>query len=175
MDFCVVRSVGFKALYVFVILEHGRRKIRHLALTESPSAAWIIQQLREAMQNGDSPRYLHRDNDRIYGNEVPGFLKRLIEDVPNSFQSPWQNPYVERFFGSLRRELLDHVIVWNAGHLKKLLAEYVDWYENHRLHKGLAGSAPNERDGKADTVGEGKIVSIPVLGGLHHRYVRKAA
>ena len=175
MDFCVVRSVGFKALYVFVIIEHGRRKIRHLAVTDSPSAAWIIQQLREATPFGEYPRYLHRDNDGIYGNGVPNFLKGLIEDVPNSFQSPWQNPYVERFFGSLRRELLDHVIVWNASHLEKLLAEYVDWYENHRLHQGLGGSAPKERVGEEESVGEGRIISIPVLGGLHHRYERKAA
>ena len=175
MDFCVVRSVGFKALYVFVILEHGRRKIRHLAVTESPSAAWIIQQLREATPFGEFPRYLHRDNDGIYGNEVPSFLKGLIEDVPNSYQSPWQNPYVERFFGSLRRELLDHVIVWNGSHLERLLVEYANWYENHRLHQGLAGSAPNERERKDEILGEGKIVSIPVLGGLHHRYERKAA
>ena len=175
MDFCVVRSVGFKALYVFVIIEHGRRKIRHVAVTESPSAEGVIQQLREATPFGEYPRYLHRDNDGIYGNEVPDFLNGLIEDVPNSFQSPWQNPYVERFFGSLRRELLDHVIVWNASHLEKLLAEYVDWYENHRLHQGLAGLAPNDRDGNCDKDGEGKIVSIPVLGGLHHRYERMAA
>ncbi len=175
MDFCVIRSVGFKALYVFVIIEHGRRRIRHLAVTESPSAAWVIQQLREATPFGEYPRYIHRDNDGIYGNEVPNFLKGLIEDVPNSFQSPWQNPYVERFFGSLRRELLDHVIVWNAGHLENLLTEYVDWYENHRLHQGLGGSAPNEIEGKADSVRDGKIVSIPVLGGLHHRYKRMAA
>ncbi len=175
MDYCVIRSVGFKALYVFVIIEHGRRSIRHLAVTESPSAAWVIQQLREATPFGEYPRYLHRDNDGIYGNEVPNFLKGLIEDVPNSFQSPWQNPYVERFFGSLRRELLDHVIVWNAGHLENLLTEYVGWYENHRLHQGLEGSAPNENEGKADSVREGKIVSIPVLGGLHHRYERQAA
>lgn len=175
MDFCVVRSVGFKAVYVFVILEHGRRKIRHLAVSESPSAAWVIQQLREATPFGEFPRYLHRDNDGIYGNEVPNFLDGLIEDVPNSFQSPWQNPYVERFFGSLRRELLDHVIVWNASHLEKLLAEYVDWYENYRLHQGLAGTAPNDSDGKDDPAPEGEIVSIPVLGGLHHRYERKAA
>ena len=175
MDFCVIRSVGFKALYVFVIIEHGRRRIRHLAVTESPSAAWVIQQLREATPFGEYPRYIHRDNDGIYGNEVPNFLKGLIEDVPNSFQSPWQNPYVERFFGSLRRELLDHVIVWNAGHLEKLLTEYVDWYENHRLHQGLGGSAPNENEKKTDSVREGKIVNIRVLGCLHHRYERQAA
>jgi putative transposase len=149
MDFCVVRSVGFKALYVFVIIEHGRRKIRRIAVTETPSAAWVIQQLREATSFGDMPRFMHRDNDGIYGDEVPRFLKRsFIGDVRNSFRSPWQNPFIERFFGSLRRELLDHVIVWNASHLENLLTEYVDWYENYRLHQGLGGTAPNSSDTK---------------------------
>ena len=176
MDFCVVRSVGFNALYVFVIIEHGRRKIRRIAVTETPSAAWIIQQLREATSFGDMPRFMHRDNDGIYGDEVPRFLKRsLIDDVRNSFRSPWQNPFIERFFGSLRRELLDHVIVWNASHLENLLAAYVDWYEKYRLHQGLGGTAPNSSNTNDGLGTDGEILSIPVLGGLHHRYERKAA
>jgi putative transposase len=176
MDFCVVRSVGFKALYVFVVLEHGRRKIRRIALTEAPSGDWIIQQLREAASFWDKPRFMHPNNDGMYGDEVPGFLKRsFISDVRNSFRSPWKNSFVERLFGSLRRELLDYVIVWNASHLEKWLVEYMDWYENHRLLQGLGGTAPNSSDTNDGLGRGGKIVSIPVLGGLHHRYERKAA
>ena len=119
---------------------------------------------------------MHRDNDGIYGDAGPRFLKRsFIDDVRNSFRSPWQNPFIERFFGSLRKELLDHVIIWNASHLEDLLTEYVDWYENYRLHQGLGGTAPNSSDTKDGLGKDGKIVSIPVLGGLHHRYERKAA
>jgi transposase InsO family protein len=119
---------------------------------------------------------MHRDNDGIYGDEVPRFFTRsLIDDLKNSFRSPWQNPFVERFFGSLRRELLAHVIVWNPSHLENLLTEYVGWYENYRLHQGLGGIAPNSSDPNDGLGRGGKIVSIPVLGGLHHRYERKAA
>ena len=175
MDFCVVRTIGFRALYVFVVLEHGRRRIRHWAVTESPSLNWIIQQLRESRPFGEVPRYLHRDNDGLYGKRVWQFLKDSgIEEVKSAYKSPWQNPFVERFFGSLRRELLDQVIILHEQHLRNLLDEYVSWYENFRLHQGLDGECPvpgKDREG----IAAGKIVSISILGGLHHRYERVAA
>jgi putative transposase len=176
MDFCVVRTIGFRALYVFVIIEHGRRRIRHWALTECPSLDWIIQQLREATPFGEVPRYMHRDNDGLYGKRVVKFLKDSgIEEVRSAYRSPWQNPFAERFFGSLRRELLDHVIIFDQQHLRKLIGEYVTWYQNFRLHQGLGGKCPVPgKDGEEDRA-EGKIVSIPILGGLHHRYERVAA
>jgi putative transposase len=175
MDFCVVRTIGFRALYVFVILEHERRRIRHWAVTESPSLNWIIQQLREATPLGEVPRYLHRDNDGLYGKRVSQFLKASgIQEVKSAYKSPWQNPFVERFLGSLRRELLDHVIIFHEEHLRNLLRDYVSWYENYRLHQGLGGECPvpgNDREG----IAAGKIISIPILGGIHHRYERVAA
>ena len=176
MDFCVVRTIGFKALYVFVVLEHGRRRIRQWAVSEYPSLDWIIQRLREATPFGKVPRFVHRDNDGLDGTKVSRFLKDSgIQEVRSAYRSPWQNPFVERFFGSLRRELLDHVIIFHEQQLRNLLSEYVRWYENFRLHQELGGEYPVPRkDGETDKV-EGKILSIPILGGLHHRYERVAA
>jgi transposase InsO family protein len=124
MDFCVVRAVGFRAYYVFVILEHGSRRVRHWNVTESPSLEWIIQQLREATPFGEVPRFIHRDNDGLYGKGVSMFLKASgVEEVRSAFRSPWQNPYIERFFGSMRREILNHVIILNEKHLRRLINE----------------------------------------------------
>ena len=176
MDFTVVRTVGFKALYVFVILEHGTRRIRHWNITSSPSVDWTIQQLREATEFGAIPRFMHRDNDGLYGNRVPKFLEDSgIDQVRTAYRSPWQNPFVERYFGSLRRELLDHVIVLSERHLRTLMGEYVDWYENYRPHQGLEGKCPNQVKEEVADEELGNIISIPVLGGLHHRYERIAA
>jgi len=176
MDFCIVRTVGFKAFYVFVIIEHGSRRIRHWNITESPSLEWIMQQLREATPFGEGPRFIHRDNDGLYGKDVSKFLKASgVEEVRSAFRSPWQNPYVERFFGSMRREILNHVIILNEKHLRRLINEYVEWYENHRLHQGLCGRRPRAKQNGPAKAGGGKIISIPVLGGLHHRYERCAA
>ena len=136
----------------------------------------IFQQLREATPFGDLPRFVHRDNDGLYGRRVSRFLKDSgIKEVRSAYRSPWQNPFVERFFGSLRRELLDQVVIFHEPQLRKLVGEYVNWYENFRLHQGLGGKCPVPRkEGEPDKV-EGKIVSISILGGLHHRYERVAA
>ena len=176
MDLCVVRTIGFKALYVFVIIEHGSRRIRHWNVTESPSMEWIIQQIREDTPFGEVPRFMHRDNDGLYGKGVSRFLKdSFIEEIRSAYHSPWQNPFVERFFGSLHRELLDHVIIFHEEHLRNLISQYVNWYEKFRLHQGLEGKTPNFREEEQQNSTEGKIVSIPILGGLHHRYERVAA
>jgi transposase InsO family protein len=119
---------------------------------------------------------MHRGNDQLYGKRVARFLKDSeIEEVKSAYHSPWQNPFIERFFGSLRRELLNHVIIFNEHHLRNLMGEYVTWHEDFRLHQGLNGESPNPRKEKWDENAEGTIVSIPVLGGLHHRYERVAA
>jgi transposase InsO family protein len=176
MDFCIVRTVGFNAFYVFVIIEHGSRRIRHWNITESPSLEWIMQQRREATPFVEGPRFIHRDNDGLYGKGVSKFLKAPgVEEVRSAFRSPWQNPYVERFFGSMRREILNHVIILNEKHLRRLINEYVERYENHRLHQGLCGRRPRDKQNGPANAGGGKIISIPVLGGLHHRYERCAA
>jgi len=122
MDFFTVPTIRFQILYAFVVLNHARRQVVHVAVTARPTMAWVIQQLREAMPFGIQPTYLFRDNDRIYGDEVGRFLKGTgIEEVRTAFCCPWQNPFVERHVGILRRELLDHVLVLNAEHLTRFV------------------------------------------------------
>ena len=135
----------------------------------------VIQQLREATPFGHQPRYLFRDNDRIYGQGVADFLKgSQIEEVRSNYGCPWQNPFVERFGGSLRRELLDHVIILNQAHLERLLKEYIEeYYHTHRPHQGLEGQVPEPI--VRPTQPPSNVIAIPVLGGLHHRYVPVAA
>ena len=119
---------------------------------------------------------MHRDNDGLYGKGLSKFLKDSgIEEVRTAYCSPWQNPFVERYFGSLRRELLDHVIIFHERHLRNLIHDYVSWYENFRPHQGLEGRCPVRQEKREHRGEEGRIVSIPVLGGLHHRYERVAA
>ena len=98
-----------------------------------------------------------------------------MEEVRSAYRSPWQNPFVERYFGSLRRELLDHVIIFHERHLRNLIQQHVSWYENFRPHQGLDGRCLVRREKQEKRGDEGRIVSIPVLGGLHHRYERVAA
>ena len=122
IDFFTVTTINFATLYVFLVLDHGRREVIHFAVTRHPYMDWVIQQLRESMPFGLQPKYLFRDNDTIYGNGVRAFLDSCgIEEVRTAYRSPWQNPYVERFIGTLRRELLDHVIVLSQNHVERLL------------------------------------------------------
>jgi transposase InsO family protein len=173
IDFFTLTTLGFQVLYVFLVLDHARREVLHFAVTPNPSMEWVIQQLREATPFGKQPRYLFRENDGIYGHSVRAFLISCgILDVRTAYRSPWQNPYVERMIGTLRRELLDHVIVLNQRHLEGLLGEYLEqYYHAARPHQGLGGETPS----RSTLPGEGELISIPVLGGLHHRYYRAAA
>ena len=138
---------------------------------------WVIQQLRESMPFGLQPKYLFRDNDGIYGNGVRAFLDSCgIEEVRTAYRSPWQNPFVERYIGTLRRELLDHVIVFGQSHLERLLQEFIeDYYHIARPHQGLDGDTPISQTKQPQISGPNKLISIPVLGGLHHKYIRVAA
>jgi hypothetical protein len=138
---------------------------------------WVIQQLRESMPFGLQPKYLFRDNDGIYGNGVGAFLESCgITEVRTAYRSPWQNPFVERYIGTLRRELLDHVIVFSQSHLERLLREFIeDYYHVARPHQGLGGGTPVSQTKQPEVSGPSRLISIPVLGGLHHRYVRVAA
>jgi len=177
MDFFTVFTLRFQILYVFVVLNHSRRQVVHFAVTAHPTMAWVIQQLREAMPFGQQPTYLFRDNDGIYGEVVSRFLVgNGIEEVKTAYRSPWQNPFVERYGGTLRRELLDHVIILNEEHLKRLLKEYIEeYYHIVRPHQGLGGHPPFPSATAEAVTGASRLVSIPVVGGLHHRYVRVAA
>jgi transposase InsO family protein len=170
MDFLTVTTVRFATLYVFIVLDHGRRRVIHFATTCSPSMNWVIQQLREAMPFGEQPRYMFRDNDAIYGNGVSAFLESCgIREVRTAYRNPWQNPYIERFIGTLRRELLDHVIILSQGHMEQLLREFIDeYYHVARPHQGLNGDPPIPQQKMAVISEPSKVRSIPVAGGLHH-------
>lgn len=173
VDFFTVSNLGFQVLYVFLVFDHARCEVRHFAISANPSMEWVIQQLREATPFGEQPRYLFRDDDGTYGDGVHAFLIACgMLEVRTAYRSPWQNPYVERFIGTLRRELLDHVIVLNQQHLARLLQEFIeDYYHTARPHQGLCGDTPLPHP----PPGEGEIISVPMLGGLHHRYSPAAA
>lgn len=175
IDFFTVTTLNFATLYVFVIFDHGRRKVIHWATTSQPHMDWVLQQLREATPWDVKPRYLFGDNDGIYGYGVRGFLDLCgIEEVRIAYRSRWQNPFIERFIGTLRRELLDHVIVLNQAHLDRRLREYIEaYYHVARPHQGLDGDTPVPREKSEPVSGPTKLISTPA--GLHHTYVRVAA
>lgn len=174
MDFFVIPTVRFGLLYAFVILEHGRRRIRHVAVTTHPTAEWTAQQLREAFPWDSAPRFLHRDRDGIYGNAVTATIKAMgMEEVLSAPRSPWQSPYCERVIGTLRRELFDNIIVLNEQHARALLREFVVYYNGSRTHVALVKDAPDER--AVEPPSAGPVQARDVLGGLHHRYFRRAA
>ena len=177
IDFCTVPTATFNILYVFVVLEHGRRRVLHFNVTQIPTMDWIIQQLREAMPYGLQPRFMFRDNDRLFGHGITAFLKACgVEEVRTAYRSPWQNPFVERFFGTLRRELLNHIIPFNDRHLYRLIEEFVEeYYHSERPHQGLDGDTPVPYCPQAPPASSTKLVSIPILCGLHHKYERVAA
>lgn len=179
MDFFVVPTLTFRSLHVFIIVSHKRRKVVHFGITRHPTMLWVIQQLREATGFGLQPRYIIRDNDRIYGSGVPVFLRDSgIKEVRTAYRSPWQNPYCERITGTLRRELLDHIIPLNERHLYKLLKEYVDsYYHPVRTHSSLDHSPPlaGPSSEKPRFSPDTALESEPVLSGLYHNYRAKAA
>ncbi len=172
MDFFTVPTISFRMLYVLVIVKHSTREFVHWAVTDSPSMEWTIQQLREATPFGLQPKYLYRDNDGIYGDGVPDFLKSCgIREVRIAYRSPWQNPIVERVIGTLRREVLDHVIVFGERHLRSLLKEFIEvYYHTERPHHSLEGNTPVPTVVPEEPPDPDKLVSIPILGGLHHKY-----
>jgi transposase InsO family protein len=170
MDFFVVPTVRFQLLYVWFVIDHGRRRILHFNVTESPASCWVIQQLREAFPDGPSHRFLILDNDAILSADVAQCAKRLgITPKRTSFQSPWQNGTAERFVGSVRRELLDHVVVLSEDHLRRLFREYVDYYNAERVHTSI-GDAPVGRALEHRPSSDAVVVALPRVGGLHHRY-----
>ena len=171
MDFFTVPTLNFGLLYCFFVISHGRRKIVHFNVTQHPTSVWVVQQLRQAFPYDSVPKYLIHDRDSKFGLEVDTALQSMgSQSTKTSFRSPWQNGIAERFVGSCRRDLLDHVIVFNPQHLKRLLTEYVRYYHEDRTHLGLDKETPGGRETAASGVREAKIISSPRLGGLHHRY-----
>ena len=174
MDFFVVPTVTYMVLFVLVILAHERRRIVHLNVTEHPTAQWTAQQVIEAFPWDEVARYLRRDRDRVYGTPFHEQVHNMgIEEVVIAPRSPWQNPYVERLTGSIRRECLDHVIVLHERHLRQLLTGYVHYYHRWRTHRALDMDCPLPRPVQRPEVG--LIRKVPDVGGLPHHNERRAA
>ncbi len=174
IDFFTVPTATFRILYVFIVLSHDRRHIVHFNVTAHPTARWTAQQLVEAFPFDSAPRYLLRDRDAIYGEKVRRRIKSLcIEEVVTTPRSPWQNPFCERVIGSIRRDCLDHVIVLNERHLRRMLREYISYYHTCRTHLSLNKDPPKTRPVEPPEMGN--IVAFSHVGGLHHRYGRIAA
>jgi len=171
MDFFTVPTATFKILYVFFVIHHGRRAILHFNVTLHPTSDWVKQQLREAFPFERAPKYLIFDRDSIFSREVVATIKSLgISPVRTSYRSPWQNGVAERWVGSCRRELLDHAIVFNENHLRRLLKKYVAYYNEDRCHCGLQKDTPSERPVQIRPHGRAQVISLDKVGGLHHRY-----
>jgi transposase InsO family protein len=172
IDFFTVPTVTLRVRFVFVVLEHRRRQVLHFNVTDHHTAAWTAQQIVEAFVDRDTPGYVIRDRDGVYGDDLRLRIASLgIEEVLTAPRSPWQNPYAERLIGSIRRDCLNHFIILNARHLERTLAAYFCYYHEPRTHLGLAKQCPLPRQVSS----AGRIVEIPQLGGLHHRYERIAA
>jgi putative transposase len=171
MDFFTVPTLTFGVLYCFFVIGHDRRKILRFNITRNPNALWIVQQMREAWPYAPAHRFLLFDRDSKFGTDVISSAKDMgSQPVRTAFRSPWQNGVAERWVGSCRRDLLDHVIVLNERHLKRLMAEYVRYYHEDRTHLGLGKDTPAGRPIAARSSLGSKIQSLPRLGGLHHRY-----
>jgi len=168
MDFFTVPTITFGMLYCFFIIGHDRRRLLHFHVTRHPTSLWVVQQLREAFLYETAPRFLIFDRDAKYGMEVPAAIRSMkIQCVRTSRESPWQNGVAERWVQNCRRDLLDHVIVLNETHLKRLLSDYVRYYRGDRTHLGLEKETPGHR---IRSIASGRVLSQIRLGGLHHRY-----
>jgi len=172
VDFFTVATVNFKRIYVLVFLDHYRRKIIHFNITSNPTSLWTAQQLRNSLFNREPPKYIIRDRDSIFGNAFNETLRNFgIKQIVTQYHSPWQNGYVERVIGSIRRECLDHLIIFNENHLRNVLREYVSYYNKYRTHLGLNKDSPESKSIQCN----GEIEKTPMVNGLHHYYFRKAA
>jgi transposase InsO family protein len=169
LDLFVVRTISFKLLYGLVILRHARRRLATISVTANPTAQWIAGQVTDAFPWDEAPSHLIRDRDRAFG---PAYAHRIramgIRDHSTAPRSPWQNGYVERLIRSIRRESLDHLIVFDEAQLRRVLKNYASYYNHVRTHLSLHKNAPHFRCPQK----LGHIASIPILGGLHHQYVR---
>jgi putative transposase len=174
LDFFTVPTVRLRVLFVLVVLAHHRRRVVHFNVTEHPTACWTAQQIVDAFPDESAPSYLLRDRDHVYGEQFRHRVKGMqIEEVLTAPRSPWQNPFAERLIGSVRRECLNHIVVLGERHLRRILTAYFAYYHRARTHLSLDKDAPAGRP--IEPPGPGMIIPIPEVGGLHHRYVRRAA
>jgi transposase InsO family protein len=169
IDLCIIPTIRFERLFAFVVFGHGRRRLLWFAVTRHPTAEWLAQQIVEAFPWDSGPAYLVRDNDAAYG---PVFRRRVramgIRDRPIAPRSPWQNGYVERLIGTIRRDCLDHILILSEAHLRRVLTLYSLYYNQTRTHLGLAKDTPHGRAIQCS----GTIIVTPILSGLHHQYTR---
>ncbi len=173
IDFFVVPTLTFRLLFAFIVLRHDRRQLVHVNVTDHPSAAWTAQQIVDTFPNDTGPRYLLRDRDTIYGDGFRCRIARMgIHEVLIAPHAPWQNPFAERVIGSIRRECLDHFLVLNEKHLRRLLRAYLVYYNTIRPHQALGHNSPLPRD--VQPPARGSIIAFPEVGGVHHRYQRAA-
>jgi transposase InsO family protein len=164
-----VPTLTFERLLAFLVLGHGRRQLLWFEVTRHPTAEWLARQITEAFPWSSAPAYLVRDNDRAYGDVFKSRVRAMgIRDRPISPRSPWQNAYVERLIGTVRRECLDRMLIFGESHLRRVLASYAAYYNQARTHLALQKDAPLHRAVQRS----GVIVAIPILSGLHHQYVR---
>jgi transposase InsO family protein len=174
IDFFTVPTARFRVLFVLVVLAHRRRRVVHFNVTEHPTAQWTAQQLVDAFPDESAPAYLIRDRDDVYGQPFRHRVKGMrIEEVLTAPQSPWQNPLVERLIDSTRRECLNHVLVLGERHRRRILTRYLAYYHQARTHLALDKDAPDRR--QIELPATGRVVQLPEVGGLHHRYIRQAA
>ena len=173
-DFFVVPTATFRVLYVFIVLAHERRLLLHFNVTAHPTSEWTAQQMAEAFPWDTARRYLLRDRDSTYGDSFRQRVRGMgIREVLTAPRSPWQNPYAERVVGSIRRECLDHLIVLSESSLRHTLESYFDYYHKARTHLSLGKDAPETRAVQPPELGS--VIELPEVGGLHHRYERRAA
>jgi transposase InsO family protein len=174
IDMFVVASASFRLLYVMIILAHDRRKIVRFDVTRYPTASWLARQVTDAFPWDTAPRYLLRDRDALYGQDFRKQVDAMgIAEVVSAARSPWQNAYVERVIGSIRRECLDYIVIFNERHLRRVLSTYIDYYHRTRTHLSLDKDCPDPRP--VTPPGVGRVVAFPQVNGLHHRYERLAA
>ena len=174
VDMFVVATATFQLLYALIVLGHDRRRVIHFQVTPNPTQIWLARQMTEAFPWDTAPRYLLRDRDASYGQAFRDRVQAMaIKEVVTAARSPWQNPYVERIIGSIRRECLNHVIIYDERHLRGVLSSYFCYYHKTRMHLSLDKDCPESRTVHLPAVG--KIIAFPEVGGLHHRYERRAA
>jgi putative transposase len=170
-DFFTVPTLTFQFLYGFFVIEHGRRRVLHFNITRHPTAEWVVQQLREAFPEAGPYRYAILDHDSKFDATVIAFLKATgLEPKRTSVEAPWQNGVAERWVGSCRREILDHVIALNEQHVRRLIRDYVNYYHDDRIHDSLDKDTPNRRPVEIKPSPAATVVSSARVGGLHHRY-----
>jgi transposase InsO family protein len=168
-DFLIVPTIGFRLLFVLVFLRHQRRRLISLSVTANPTAEWIARRITDAFPWNEAPDYLIRDRDASYGHAVTRRLAAMgIRDHPTAPRSPWQNGHAERLIGSIRRECLDHIVVFGDAHLRRILADYACYYNELRTHLSLDKDSPTHRPIQRF----GRLATRPILGGLHHHYCR---